>query len=134
MDQCEHRLLAEVSSVVDRFEVLEGPTGRGSWPDAVKARIVLETFAAGARVAEIARRNRMRPQQLSGWRRLAREGKLALPVDDEPAFVALELDERLAGRSSGPIEIEAASVVVRVPGDSSAARIGEIAAALSGLR
>lgn len=30
-----------------RLEVIEKPTGRRSWPDAVKARIVRESFEAG---------------------------------------------------------------------------------------
>jgi len=56
--QNEHHLLGEVRGVIDRLEVIEGPTGRRSWPDDVKARIVLESFEAGARVNEVARRNR----------------------------------------------------------------------------
>lgn len=134
MDQSEHHLVAEAISVAERFEVLEGPTGRRRWPDAVKARLVVESFAPGVRVADVARRNGIRPQRLSGWRRLAREGKLALPVDDEAAFASVELEERPADRISGRVEIEAAAVVVRVPADSSTARICEIAAALSRLR
>ena len=53
---------------IDRLEVLEGPTGRRTWSDREKARIVLESFEPGARVCEVARRNGMTPQHLSTWR------------------------------------------------------------------
>ena len=134
MQRSEHRLLAELSSVAERLEVLQGPTGRRSWPDEVKARIVMKSFAPGASVAGVAQRHGLNPQQLSDWRGRARKGKLVLPVDDGPAFAARELEETPAPRSAGPIEIEAGGVTVRLPGDSSAVRIAEIAAALRGVR
>ena len=59
-----------------RLEVIEKPTGRRSWPDAVKARIVRESFEAGVTVSEVARRHRISPQHLTLWRRAAREGQL----------------------------------------------------------
>jgi transposase len=134
LHRSEHRLLSDVSCVAERLEVLQGPTGRRSWPAEVKARIVMESFAPGAIVAEVARHHGLNPQQLSDWRGQARKGKLVLPVDDGPAFAALELEELSAPRSAGPIEIEAGGVTVRLPGDSSAVRIAEIAAALRGVR
>lgn len=134
MHRSEHRLLADVGSVAERLEVLQGPTGRRSWPDEVKARIVMESFAPGASVAGVAQRHGLNPQQLSDWRGQARKGKLALPVEDGPAFAALELQELPAPRSGGSIAIEAGGVTVRLPDDSSGARIAEIAAALRGVR
>lgn len=134
MHQMEHHLLAERRCVAERLEVLEGPTGRRQWPDEVKARIVAESFEPGTRVAEVARRHGLKPQHLSTWRRLARQGKLVLPAEDGPVFAALELEEPPApastGPTTGPIEIEAGGVTVRLPGVSSAARIAEIVAAL----
>src|SRR3546814_7687804 len=62
-----------------RLEVLEGPTGRRRWSDALKGRIVAESFAVGARVCDVARRYRVEGQQLTTRRRAAREGLLALP-------------------------------------------------------
>lgn len=56
MHQSEHPLLAEVVSVPEAMEVLEGPTGRRTWLDAVKARIVLESLAPGVEVRAVARR------------------------------------------------------------------------------
>ncbi len=112
------------------MEVLEGPTGRRSWPDEVKARIVLESLASGVEVRAVAQRHKLRPQQLSAWRRLAREGRLALPGDDRAAFAALELEEPCPSRAEASIEIETAGVIVRLAADSPAGRIGEIAAVL----
>jgi transposase len=117
---------------VERLEVIAGPTGRRSWPEAAKARIVAESFEPGARVVDVARRHRVQPQQVTTWRREARQGKLALPADDDMDFAALVLDEARASPLSAaePIEIEAGGVIVRLPADAPAARIAEIVAAL----
>jgi transposase len=129
----------------ERLEVLEGPTGRRSWPDDVKARIVAESFQKGARVCDVARRNGVAPQHLSTWRRQARDGKLALNVADEASFATLVLDDEpcvsktkidttkagIKNRNApAPIEIEVPGVIVRLPGDSSPKQIANIAAAL----
>ena len=130
--QKDDHLLVDSRKGVERLEVIEGPTGRRSWPDDVKARIVAESFEAGARVCDVARRHDLAPQHLSTWRRAAREGRLVLKVDDEPAFAALVLDERpvAAAPPSAWIEIEASGVIVRLAADSHPRRIAEIAAAL----
>lgn len=129
---------SEAPGFAGRLEVFEGPSGRRSWPDEVKARIVQESFAAGARVGEVARRHRISPQQLTGWRRAAREGKLALTGEDEaPSFVPLVVSEETAAPvlrdrpdPAGVIEIEVADLVLRVPVRSAPARIAAIVAAL----
>ena len=115
------------------------PTGRRSWPEAVKARIVAESFAPGARVVDVARRHQVAPQQVTAWRRDARKGRLTLPVDEAAPFAALVVEEPLAAAPapSWPppmIEIEAGGVVVRLAGDAPAARVAEIAAALRASR
>ena len=132
----EQHLLVDGACSVERMEVLAGPTGRRSWADDVKARIVAASFAPGARVAEVARAHGLRPQHLSTWRRLAREGKLALPGDDAAVFKALEIGES-AGPSAAPepapsrtVEIEAGGVIVRLGGDVDPDRSGDIAAVL----
>ena len=86
--QNDIRLLGEVRGCVSRMEVLEGPTGRRTWPDDLKARIVAESFEPGVRVRDVARRHGLAPQHLSTWRGLARQGKLDIAIleDDLPAF------------------------------------------------
>lgn len=115
--------------------MVEGPTGRRNWPREVKARIVAESFAVGATVADVARRHRLQPQQLTAWRREARAGKLMLPGDEELGFASLVLDEPPASAvEASPvcdaIEIVVEGVLVRLPGESTPARIAAIAAAL----
>ena len=132
--QSQQHLLGEVRSVSDRLEVLDGPTGRRSWPDDVKARIVAESYEPGARVCDVARRNGITPQHLSSWRGLARRGKLALPDEDGALFAALEIEAEVMVRATDAIEIVSGDVVIRVGADTSAIRIAEIAAALRGAR
>jgi transposase len=131
------------SGFVGRLEVVEGATGRRRWSDGAKARIVAESFARGAKVNAVAGRHGISPQQLTGWRRAARDGLLAIPEGpgaDEGVgleFVPLAIEERVdrtaaadGGSDAVPIEIVAAGVVVRLPYATSAGRIAEIAAAL----
>ena len=122
---------------VDRLEVLEGPTGRRTWSDQEKARIVLESFQPGARVCDVARAHGMAPQHLSTWRGLARKGKLAMPVPvaDDPFFAAVEVtSEGPASEQVGDwIEVCVDVMVVRLPVHSEAWRVAEIAAALRAL-
>ena len=125
------------------FDVLDEPAGRRDWPDEVKARIVLESLAAGARVVDVARRHRLLPSQLTTWRRQAREGRLALPADAPglpmaSASVPLVLDvpepTPKPDGSRDRIEIEAGGVVIRLPGSISASRLAEIVAGLRTVR
>ncbi len=118
-------LLAGRGRVVERLEVLCGPTGRRSWPDALKARIVAESFETGARVVEVARRHSVSPQQVTAWRRQARQGRLALPAEEETAFAGLLVEDARPAPSvlaQRPIEIEANGVIVRLAADASALR------------
>ena len=71
----------QVNGFAGRVEVIEGPSGRRSWPDDVKARIVRESLEPGATVSEVARRHRISPQHLTLWRRAARQGRLSVSVD-----------------------------------------------------
>ncbi|MFP4304102.1 MAG: IS66-like element accessory protein TnpA [Rhodosalinus sp.] len=120
-----------------RFDVLEEPTGRRTWSDEAKARIVLESFAPGARVDEVARRHRLLPSQLTTWRRHTREGRIALPVDAQglpraAEFVPLIVDAPAAPPRSGQGQdrIEAGSLVIRLHGTTPTARLAEIVTAL----
>ena len=115
---------------VRRLEVITGDGRRRRWSDEEKATIVAESFAPGAVVAEVARRYEARAQQVHGWRRDAREGRLVLPAEQRrqelvsftPVVIAPEqlaaMPARRPARTSRPaapaIEIEAKGVVVRV--------------------
>jgi transposase len=117
-------------AVFGRIEVMTDAGRRRSWSAGEKAAIVLESFEEGAVVAEIARRRGVRAQQIHGWRREAREGRLALPAEDERttnlAFAPVAIDRRdRRARTptpapcsfrlqATPIEIEAAGVVMRI--------------------
>jgi transposase len=130
----EQHLLGEPLGNTTRLEVLEGPTGRRTWPDDVKGRIVAESFEPGARVADVARRHGMAAQHLSAWRRLVREGKIVVPVD-EPMFARLEIapqGEVVPEPSTGGfVEIDTGGVTIRLPGTTPADRIADVVAALS---
>jgi len=128
LEQTVQHLLASAGSNTSRLEVLEGPTGRRNWPDEVKATIVAESFEPGAVVSAVARRHGLMPQHLTAWRRLAREGRLVLPAAGEQSFAQLVV----GGPPDTPavcgatISIETGGLVVRVPMDISAARLGDI--------
>jgi len=112
-----------------RVEVLTGPGRRRRWSAEEKARIVAEAMAPGALVSEVARRWQLSSQQVFGWRREARAGLLALPVDGAvaslpvPDFVPILAEPAVSAASSAPapeaasgraIEVEIAGAVVRV--------------------
>lgn len=115
--------------------------GRGGrrcprWPNEVKARIVAETLVEGATVNAVARQYGMRPNHLSEWRRMAREGKLVLPNLEGVSFVPVAIDEPAAPlpdmpeTETGVIDVLKGDVTIRLAASTSAARVAEIAAAL----
>lgn len=67
-----------------RIELITGTGRRRQWSEEDKARIIIESLRPGANVSEVARRHRLSPQQLFGWRREAR-AIMAEEVDDAPA-------------------------------------------------
>jgi len=127
------------------LEVPADRSGRRRWSAEVKGRLVRESLAPGATVSGMARRHGLMPQQLTRWRRLARQGRLALPeapetagADSAGAFAALVVAEdpmpppspSPATATEGAIELVVGTVVVRLPATTPAVRIAEIAAAL----
>ena len=131
-----------------RYEVLDEPGRRRSWPVEAKLRIVAESHEPGAMVSEVARRHRLLPSQVTTWRRLHRDGLLALPPSapplmmEAPAFVPLMLEAE-TGAETRPegqadadgglgdrIEVETGGVVVRLPGVMPVERLVAIVSAL----
>jgi transposase len=94
--------------------VLAGPERRRRWTSAEKARIVEESLAPGASVADVARRHDIHPNLLHVWRRQVRLADAApecrerdmLAGGVEFAAVALAPAERILPASPGTIEIE----------------------------
>ena len=125
-----------VSGFAGRLEVIEGPSGRRSWPDVVKAQIVRESFEPGVTVSEVARRHRMSPQHLTLWRRAAREGRLSVPVECKEngggPFVPLAVEgDRGEARS---VVIEVNGIALKLPAETTATRIAAIMFALEARR
>ena len=69
-----------------RVEVLGGLERRRRWSQDDKARIVEETLAPGARVAEVARRNGVAASVVFTWRRQART-----VAQVEPRFAPVQI-------------------------------------------
>jgi transposase len=94
--------------------VLSGPERRRRWTSAEKTRIVEESLAPGASVAEVARERDIHPNLLHLWRRQARlAGEAAARQRSdlvaggvEFAAVALAPADRILPTPPGTIEIE----------------------------
>jgi len=108
--------------------------GRRRWSAEEKARIVAEVTAPGVVVSAVARRWRVRPQQLFAWRREAACAGLALPSGaavtgpSVPAFVpilteAVTAQPAPATASAPALEIELAGAVVRVAAGADTAQL-----------
>jgi transposase len=119
-----------------RVEILTGPGRRRRWSAEEKARIVSETLAPGARVAEVARRWQLCPQQVFGWRREARhEGSVVCARPASPAkvdFVPILAEAppteppsraAVAAVVAPVIEVRLAGAVVRVSGIDDGAQL-----------
>lgn len=116
-----------------RMEVMIGPSGKRRWSDEFKGRVVAETLVPGVTVNEVARRHDLRPNHLSSWRRLAKDGKLPVPdlAGAEFAPVVIEpLEGEPQDAARPPIEIVFGNVVIRLDATIPAVRVAEIVRAL----
>lgn len=120
-------------------EVFE--SGHRRWPEAVKARAVAETLEPGATVNAVAARYGVKPNQLSAWRCLAKQGKLVLPaagMADEPVtfapLVLCEPEPPQAPESSpqpdDKLRLIFGDVAIELAANTPAARIAELVHAL----
>jgi len=106
------------ADTVERVEVITGVGRRRRWAADVKARIVLESLEKGAIVSDVARRHGLRPQQLFGWRKQARN---RVPVSN---FAPVVVDTAMptspfgaaAPAASTAIDIIVGSALIRVRG------------------
>ena len=86
--------------------VLSGPERRRRWSAEARARIVEESSAQGATVAEVARRHDVHPNLLHYWRRQARQAE---SVSSRINFLPVAVTGQSPGvRRVGMIEIELA--------------------------
>lgn len=108
-----------------RLEVITGVGRRRRWDPDAKAEIILEALRPGAVVSDVARRHDLRPQQLFGWLREARQA-----AQERTAFVPVVVEtpalpvvaaarpkpepKKTRRARRGGIELEIDGVVVRV--------------------
>ncbi|MGB6536668.1 MAG: transposase [Xanthobacteraceae bacterium] len=122
--------------------VLSGPERRRRWSTAEKARIVEESLAAEASVAEVARRHDVHANLLHLWRRQARIANLAVARADDAAAsgvqfaaVAVGPEEQVRAAPSSVIELEFADGTrLRITGSAEAATVSALMKALAKTR
>ena len=111
--------IVDVSERRGRMDIRIGVGRRRRWSVEAKGRVVAESYAPGAVVSEVARRHEIAPQHLFAWRKAARSGRLALPVDAAtPMFVPVvtakgEADAAGGIANRGSIVIEIGGALVR---------------------
>ena len=116
------------------MEDMVGPSGKRNWSDGFKGRVVAETLVPGVTVNEVARRHDLRPNHLSLWRRLAKDGKLVVPDLAGAEFAPVVLDPEAAPSLAAPdcaVEIVHRNVIIRLHAGTQPDRIAAIAHALS---
>jgi transposase len=121
--------------------VLAGPERRRRWATAEKLRIVAESLAAEASVAEVARRHDVHPNLVHSWRRQARTGILSVAADGEARFAPVAVAAtnsvaRAMGSGAGAVRVIEVVLrngrVLRLPEAVTAAWAARLADALEG--
>ena len=116
-----------------RMEVMVGPSGKRRWSDAYKGQVVAETLVPGVTVNEVARRHDLRPNHLSSWRRLAKDGKLPVPDLAGAEFAPVVFEAPIPepqDAAMAPIEIVSGDIVIRLDAATPVVRVVEIVRAL----
>jgi transposase len=88
--------------------VLVGRERRRRWTTSEKLRLVEESFAPGASVAEVARRHEVHPNQLHGWR------KEAITLGPPACFAAVEIADQVALPAPAVIPEAPPSLIIEV--------------------
>jgi transposase len=116
-------------------------SGHRRWPEAVKAQAVAETLEPGATVNAVAGRYGVKPNQLSAWRCLAKQGKLVLPAAETATapttFAPLVLCDPEPPQAPEPsrqpddkLRLIFGDVAIELAADTPAVRIAEIVRSL----
>lgn len=141
---------------VGAIEASASPRRRRDWPDEVKGAIVAESLMPGVGVTATARRHGVTRWQIYYWRRLVRQGRLALPASalpstsgasEAPFFAAVIVDEAPAETAeaedknaeadavtdrgpepaeAGVIELVVGEVVIRAPAGAGEAHLARV--------
>jgi len=105
-----------------RMDVIPAGPERRGWSAEAKARIVAESFAPGANIAEIARAHDIIPQQLYRWRNISRNahGMRFVPAVVDRADGSSQLG------NAGEIVIRARDLTIHVPESAATGHIERV--------
>src|SRR5262245_34586339 len=114
-----------------RVEVITSVQRRRRWPRAEKERIVAASLEAGAIASDVARAAGIHTSQLHRWRR-----DLCGRADGGAAFAAVTIAPTAVPSASaaGLMEIEFASIRVRITGAVEPATVSAVVTALANAR
>jgi transposase len=105
--------------------VLAGPERRRRWTTAEKLRIVEESLAGGASVAEVAPRNDVHANLLYLWRRQVRTGALSMAGDAGARFAPVAVVAAHAAMSAAERDVESRTTIEVVLRNGRVLRLSE---------
>lgn len=104
-----------------RMEILTGVERRRDWSDEEKLSILQEAAEPNAKIADVARRHDIKPQQIYTWRRKFAAGQAEPLVSFLPvALIATGMSDE--AEQPAPLDKPAAKRAARPCGSRSAAR------------